>query len=165
MARGGSPSNYGAFVSSPNSDDDYTRTLSLHIVGVDCSSGNLDAPVFVGEPQENAGSSSFASSATSLDIAGPPRTNYSQTIFNIMNVFVGAGMLSIPFAMRESGWAVGLSLLVLFALVAMHTGKLLQRCISAAPGMSVRPSRIYFEYTRLLLMYAVFYSHFRILGF
>ena len=54
------------------------------------------------------------------------------TTFNVVNLYVGLGLLSKPYALRLGGW---LSLIVLFACTALFnfTGKLLVRCFDAAP--------------------------------
>ncbi|PHH92571.1 hypothetical protein CDD83_6850 [Cordyceps sp. RAO-2017] len=52
-----------------------------------------------------------------------------QSVFNSINALIGVGLLSLPLALRMSGWLIGLSLLTLMALVATHTGKLLGKCM------------------------------------
>ncbi|KJZ73369.1 hypothetical protein HIM_07163 [Hirsutella minnesotensis 3608] len=52
-----------------------------------------------------------------------------QSVFNSINALIGVGLLSLPLALKMSGWIIGLGLLTLMAAVATHTGKLLGRCM------------------------------------
>ncbi|TMW55742.1 hypothetical protein Poli38472_010624 [Pythium oligandrum] len=63
----------------------------------------------------------------------------NEAIFNAINVLLGAGVLSCPFALRSSGWLIGLPLFVFFALVTNHTGKLLGKCLEYQEGMMTYP--------------------------
>eukprot|EP00879_Flechtneria_rotunda_P024548 GHRR01026027.1.p2 GENE.GHRR01026027.1~~GHRR01026027.1.p2 ORF type:complete len:147 (+),score=43.02 GHRR01026027.1:753-1193(+) len=45
------------------------------------------------------------------------------TVFNLVNVIMGAGYVSIPFALRQGGWAA-LAILGLLGAVFLYTGKL-----------------------------------------
>ena len=45
----------------------------------------------------------------------------TQAVFNVVNVMMGVGLLSLPFALKSSGW-VGLVLLWLMGIVANSTG-------------------------------------------
>ena len=50
-----------------------------------------------------------------------------QSILNGINILLGVGVLSLPYALKVSGWAVGMGLLVLFSLATNYTGKLIGR--------------------------------------
>lgn len=52
-----------------------------------------------------------------------------QSIFNSINAIIGVGLLSLPLALKMSGWIIGLGLLTLTAAVTAHTGKLLGKCM------------------------------------
>lgn len=52
-----------------------------------------------------------------------------QTIFNSVNVLVGVGLLTLPLALRYSGWVIGMSFLVFSAVVTCYTAKLLAKCL------------------------------------
>lgn len=52
-----------------------------------------------------------------------------QTIFNSVNVLVGVGLLSLPLAMKYSGWIVGVVFLTFSAVVTSYTAKLLAKCL------------------------------------
>ncbi|KAM4062227.1 transmembrane amino acid transporter protein [Hirsutella rhossiliensis] len=58
-----------------------------------------------------------------------------QSIFNSVNALIGIGLLSLPLALKMSGWLIGLPLLTLMALVATHTGKLLGKCMEMDPSL------------------------------
>ncbi|KAJ3098246.1 hypothetical protein HDU97_004168 [Phlyctochytrium planicorne] len=53
-----------------------------------------------------------------------------QTIFNTVNLLLGLGLLSLPYAMRCGGWIPGLLILVSTALVTAYTAYILSRCLS-----------------------------------
>lgn len=52
-----------------------------------------------------------------------------QTIFNSVNVLIGVGLLSLPLAFRHAGWLVGLTFLVLSAIVTSYTARILAKCL------------------------------------
>ncbi|KAF2012856.1 hypothetical protein BU24DRAFT_374676 [Aaosphaeria arxii CBS 175.79] len=52
-----------------------------------------------------------------------------QTIFNSVNVLVGVGLLSLPLAIKYSGWIVGMIFLVFSAVSTSYTAKLLAKCL------------------------------------
>ena len=73
-----------------------------------------------------------------------PRGNSStgQAMANSVNILLGVGLLSVPYALRQGGWA-GLGVLAALGLMTNYTGKALIRCQSAgspAPPRG-RPSR------------------------
>ncbi|MEW5303382.1 MAG: hypothetical protein WDW36_006081 [Sanguina aurantia] len=51
----------------------------------------------------------------------------TQAVFNVVNVMMGVGLLSLPFALKSSGW-IGIGLLWLMGFVANYTGKALVQC-------------------------------------
>lgn len=55
-----------------------------------------------------------------------------------MNVLCGVGILSTPYAVKEGGW-VGLSILVIFAILSFYTGILLRSCLDSQPGLETYP--------------------------
>ncbi|PYH40673.1 putative transporter [Aspergillus saccharolyticus JOP 1030-1] len=52
-----------------------------------------------------------------------------QTIFNSVNVLIGIGLLSLPLAMRQAGWLIGLSFLLFAAVTTSYTAKILAKCL------------------------------------
>lgn len=52
-----------------------------------------------------------------------------QTIFNSVNVLVGVGLLSLPLALKYSGWVVGMIFLTFSAITTSYTAKLLAKCL------------------------------------
>ena len=52
-----------------------------------------------------------------------------QTIFNSVNVLVGVGLLSLPLALKYSGWVVGILFFTFSAIVTSYTAKLLAKCL------------------------------------
>lgn len=56
-------------------------------------------------------------------------SSFWQATFNAINLLLGVGVLSLPFAFRSSGWIVGGILLLAFSLMTNFTGKLLADCM------------------------------------
>lgn len=52
-----------------------------------------------------------------------------QTIFNSVNVLIGVGLLSLPLAMKYSGWLFGMIFFLFSAVVTQYTAKLLAKCL------------------------------------
>lgn len=52
-----------------------------------------------------------------------------QTIFNSVNVLVGVGLLTLPLALKYSGWIIGMIFLAWSAVVTAYTAKLLAKCL------------------------------------
>ncbi|KAE8359981.1 transmembrane amino acid transporter protein-domain-containing protein [Aspergillus caelatus] len=52
-----------------------------------------------------------------------------QTIFNSVNVLIGIGLLSLPLAMKQAGWLLGLTFLSFAAVVTSYTARILARCL------------------------------------
>lgn len=48
------------------------------------------------------------------------------------------GILSTPYAVKQGGW-VGLSILVVFAVLSFYTGLLLRHCLDSQPGLETYP--------------------------
>lgn len=55
-----------------------------------------------------------------------------------MNVVCGVGILSTPHAVKEGGWS-GLSILLIFSVLAFYTGILLRCCLDGKPGLGTYP--------------------------
>ncbi|RZC69726.1 hypothetical protein C5167_032872 [Papaver somniferum] len=64
--------------------------------------------------------------------------NFTQTIFNGVNVLAGVRLLSTPFTIKEGGWA-SLAVLVLFAVVCCYTGVLMKHCFESKEGIMSYP--------------------------
>ncbi|KAK9127479.1 hypothetical protein Syun_016276 [Stephania yunnanensis] len=64
--------------------------------------------------------------------------SYGQAVMNGVNALCGIGILSTPHAVKEGGW-LGLSMLLLFAVLAWYTGILLRRCLDSDPGLETYP--------------------------
>lgn len=52
-----------------------------------------------------------------------------QTIFNSVNVLIGVGLLTLPLALKYSGWLIGMLFLTWSAIVTSYTAKLLAKCL------------------------------------
>lgn len=54
-------------------------------------------------------------------------SSFVQAVFNVVNVMMGVGILTLPFALKSSGW-IGIALLWLMGLICNYTGKALVEC-------------------------------------
>lgn len=61
----------------------------------------------------------------------------SQSVFNCTNSLMGVGLLSLPYTMRVCGW-LGIAVLIFFAAITHHTGKLLGRIMDYTPKTRLR---------------------------
>ncbi|KAL8518042.1 hypothetical protein ACS0TY_009363 [Phlomoides rotata] len=68
----------------------------------------------------------------------PRHSSYGQAVINGMNVLCGVGILSTPYAVKQGGW-LGLSILLIFALLSYYTGILLRYCLDSQPGLDTYP--------------------------
>jgi len=69
------------------------------------------------------------------------RTNVSQTTFNMINCFVGAGILTVPFAFRLAGYSAGMLLMFVAGLnwyTSLLLGKALDHAASENPDVPYR---------------------------
>lgn len=64
--------------------------------------------------------------------------SYGQAVLNGINVLCGVGILSTPYAAKEGGW-IGLSILLIFAVLSFYTGILLRHCLDSEPGLETYP--------------------------
>lgn len=64
------------------------------------------------------------------------RSTLPQTVLNSVNVLVGVGILSLPLAMRYSGWIIGILFLLSSALTTRYTAGLLAKCLNHYPMMT-----------------------------
>ncbi|KAG8651134.1 amino acid transporter AVT1C isoform X2 [Manihot esculenta] len=65
-------------------------------------------------------------------------SSYGQAVLNGMNVLCGVGILSTPYAAKEGGW-LGLSILLIFAVLSFYTGMLLRYCLDSEPELETYP--------------------------
>lgn len=65
-----------------------------------------------------------APSQTNTEAGG---STFQQALFNSVNIMLGVGMLSIPYALKEGGWAT-LGVLGLLFVCTNYTGKVLVKC-------------------------------------
>ncbi|KAH6804913.1 Transmembrane amino acid transporter family protein [Perilla frutescens var. frutescens] len=77
-------------------------------------------------------------SAVSHELPISRHSTFSQAVINGMNVLCGVGILSTPYAVKEGGW-LGLSILLIFAVLSYYTGILLRSCLDSQPGLETYP--------------------------
>lgn len=61
------------------------------------------------------------------------KSSAAQTIFNITNLLIGIGLLSLPLGIRAAGWFLGTLLLIVGAGVTSYTSVLLARSLETRP--------------------------------
>ncbi|EEF35474.1 amino acid transporter, putative, partial [Ricinus communis] len=73
---------------------------------------------------------SFASDELSI----PHGCSVTQTVFNLVNIMVGVGLLSTPSTIKEAGWA-SLIVLAVFAFAFCYTANLMRHCFESKEGI------------------------------
>lgn len=64
-----------------------------------------------------------------LDNDEPPKSSTHESIFNAVNILMGIGILSLPYALKLTGWIIGLALIILFSLATRHTAMTVKKCL------------------------------------
>ncbi|KAJ8760177.1 hypothetical protein K2173_011033 [Erythroxylum novogranatense] len=64
--------------------------------------------------------------------------SFTQTVFNSFNVMVGVGILSMPYTVKEAGWA-SLAILAVFSCVSCYTATLMKQCFESREGIITYP--------------------------
>ncbi|KAE9592422.1 putative amino acid transporter, transmembrane domain-containing protein [Lupinus albus] len=77
-------------------------------------------------------------SKVSQEIEFAGQCTFGQAVLNGINALCGVGILSIPYAVKEGGWA-GISMLLIFAVFSFYTGLLLRYCLDSEPGLETYP--------------------------
>ncbi|KAG9459266.1 hypothetical protein H6P81_003774 [Aristolochia fimbriata] len=65
-------------------------------------------------------------------------TSFLKTCFNVVNALSGIGILSMPHALAQGGWA-SLILLLAVAVICCYTALLMQKCMTAYPLAKTYP--------------------------
>ncbi|KAJ8770327.1 hypothetical protein K2173_014937 [Erythroxylum novogranatense] len=79
--------------------------------------------------------------------------SFTQTIFNAFNVMVGVGLLSMPYTMKEGGWA-SLLILAIFSSVCCYTAILVKQCFESKEGIITYP-----DIGEAIVLYTELYSY------
>ncbi|CAA2987989.1 amino acid transporter AVT1C-like [Olea europaea subsp. europaea] len=102
------------------------------------SSHSLLPPIPSRKPGIKKASPEEKESKDSDEIPISRQSSYGQAVLNGMNVLCGVGVLSTPYAVKEGGW-LGLSILLIFAVLSYYTGILLRSCLDSQPGIETYP--------------------------
>lgn len=65
------------------------------------------------------------------DESHTPSSTFKQTTINSLNLLMGMGLLSLPFAFAKLGWLLAITLLSVFCLMALFTACLIAKCMAA----------------------------------
>lgn len=89
----------------------------------------------VNEETELLGRSRLSSISSNISLINKNSTVY-QTIFNAINTLIGIAVLSLPFALRLSGFWLGSLLLFSCYMITTHTAKILGSIIKKHPQLT-----------------------------
>ena len=64
-------------------------------------------------------------------------STFGQTLFNAVNLLMGVGLLSLPYAMRLAGW-FGVAVLLVFSALTCYTAKILGKIQEYVPAKKLR---------------------------
>ncbi|KAA8534416.1 hypothetical protein F0562_031933 [Nyssa sinensis] len=102
------------------------------------SSHSLLPPIPSRKPPIKKVSPDQKPSKVSHELPVSHQSSNGQAVLNGMNVLCGVGILSTPYAVKEGGW-VGLSILLVFAVLSYYTGILLRYCLDSQPELETYP--------------------------
>ncbi|CAK8571178.1 unnamed protein product [Lathyrus sativus] len=77
-------------------------------------------------------------SKISHEVQIPSQCSFGQAVLNGINALCGVGLLSVPYALQQGGWAA-LSVLLIFSMFSFYTGLLLRYCLDSEPGLETYP--------------------------
>ncbi|PNH00569.1 Vacuolar amino acid transporter 1, partial [Tetrabaena socialis] len=90
----------------------------------------------------HAAAGADAGSAPAPTTAG--NSTFTQAVFNVVNVMMGVGLLSLPFALKSSGW-VGLLVLWVMGIATNYTAKVLCECAEAVTARNPGGGAVSYE--------------------
>lgn len=106
---------------------------------------SLPAPAKLVKPDRRQAIKTQAA-ANDAPIAETPQGNstFMQAVFNLVNIMMGIGLLTLPFALKSSGW-IGIVLLWIMGFVTNYTGKALVDCANAIQERSGSQKKVGYE--------------------
>lgn len=87
-----------------------------------------------------------------------------QTVFNSVNVLIGVGLLSLPLAMKQAGWLLGLLFLVFSAVATSYTAKILAKCLDVDQSLVTYADLAYISFGHYARLVTSFLFCLEILG-
>jgi len=97
----------------------------------------------VNKPSVDSVQPDYGTLATEEELPMEMKSTVPQTICNGINLLLGVGVLSLPFALRMSGWILGLGILIGLTILTNYTGKLIGliideiRVVNNSPNMLI----------------------------
>ncbi|KAJ2783106.1 hypothetical protein GGI15_002702 [Coemansia interrupta] len=64
-------------------------------------------------------------------------TSSTEVFFHIFCILAGTGILQLPYALKEGGWA-GIFYIVLVAFISTYCGNIVVKCLYCTPGMRLK---------------------------
>lgn len=81
-----------------------------------------------------------------IDTLKETKSTFNQATINGLNILAGLGIISLPFAFKQSGWLIGIIVLVYFTLLTNYTGKLIGKCMDTNKHIKSFPDLALFAF-------------------
>eukprot|EP00127_Corallochytrium_limacisporum_P001370 Clim_evm9s54 gene=Clim_evmTU9s54 len=123
-------SSFGVFHRRPSVSGHISRVNSGTSTGRETSNYTVSSG---GVPEYDETSLLLAKGEETVDAPGRASSTLQAT-FNGINVLLGVGVLSLPYAAMKAGWILSLTMLFFLAGVTNYTARLLRACIDMNPS-------------------------------
>ena len=131
-------------IEKPPTLDDFGTGLTWSLLSEDGQHISVKADQFSRPSCDAADRLSSTINETTSLLKGPvpsvaelrlTRSSFSQTIFNLINLTLGIGLLGMPLAFKQIGLLQGLLVLVASAVVTLWTARMIERCLNHDSGL------------------------------
>ena len=90
-----------------------------------------DEPLDTGEKSPLLLCSEDENMELGLGIIEDHKSSFMHSTFNAINVLIGIGILSLPLSLKLGGWLIGITMLILSAIITSYTALVLKKCIDS----------------------------------